>query len=1684
MRKIKFTLLMLIAFIGFSFNANSQCNYTISLYDSYGDGWNGGAVTVFVNGTAVHTGLTLATGGGPVVYNIPVSTGDDITTDYTAGSWSGENRYTISDVTGTVINEQGAGTTTPGDIVTGTITASCPACPPPSDLAAGSITNVGAILSWTAGGSEISWNIEYGTSGFTLGTGTAVAGVANPYSISGLSAATSYSYYVQADCGGDQSTWVGPYTFTTSACAPVDQCTYSITMDDTYGDGWNGASVEIIQNGLSLGLFSSTAAYQTATVNICDATTIELVWIAGTYPGECSFSLTDPFGTVVYSFVAGGNPAVGTFHTFTSSCTPPACLAPTNLTSSSSDGISYDLGWTESGSATTWNIEWGNNGFTLGSGTLISGVTDNPHTITGLTPGTAYSFYVQADCAGTTSTWAGPFSFIYLPGDNCSNAQDLAGLTSPYAATTTGYTNDFSFCTMGTSADRIFYIDVPNGYQISINQVSNLYDSRHTMRYGNACPGDNEIACIDDPDTDPISWINTTGSTERVYWINAGYGSGSGDFVLAWTLAPLSTETDILTYTFPEATGAATIDATAHTVAIEVGNGTDRTALVASFTLSTGADAAIAGTPQVSGTTANNFTNPVTYTVTAEDGTTTQDWVVTVTEASVNTETDILTYSFPQETGTATIDPTGHTVAIEVNWEANVTNLVAGFTLSYGANAVVAGTPQVSTTTANDFTNPVTYTITAEDGTTTQDWIVTVTKQATPQGALCANPIPLTLPASGITGATDGMGDNYDNTMACGSSYMTGDDIVYQFTLAQDGTISGSMTSPDTWIGMFILDGCPDDVATSCIVTSTATGSSTSFTDQPITAGTYYLVISSWPAPQSIDFTFNLTFTPPVVPTLTWDATTFTEALANDGSISTVVNLSLTNETFATTGDLTAATHYNVANVPAGLTVVINASDANTATVSLTGNAAAHENANDVSNMEITFLDAAFTGGVAADVTGYTQTALVVDFEDAAAVAALIINEIDADQTGTDGNEFIELFDGGFGNTSLTGYVVVLYNGATDDSYDAIDLTGYSTDADGYFVIGSATVPNVDLVHFTTNGIQNGQDAVALFNDVIGNFPTGTAITTTNLVDALVYGTADPDDAELQVLLNPGQTQFSEGTGATAPFYSCSRIPNGAGGARNTDTYQQGIPSPGASNQAIPVLTWDATTFVEAVANDGSISTVVNLSLASDEFTTTGDLTEVTHYNVANVPVGLTVVINVADATNATVTLTGNAAAHANANDIANMGITFLDAAFTAVTANFIVGSSQTALVVDFNDPDPAQLTWSTTTFVEAAANDGSIETVVNLTLTEETFATIGTLGVTDYSFANVPTGLTLEITTTSATEATVVLTGNATAHENIDDIANMEIAFYDAAFTGGVAADVIGYSQTALAVDFNDAVVLTTDLTIVFPEAENYVCDFDGTDTIPIAIMNIGETTIASGSTINIFYQFDGGPVVSDVIVLATDLAPTEMVVDMFDAEEDLSAAGTYNWTMWLEFADDDVAANNTITGIVVSYDVEVDLGGIDDTITVVSYPTTLDAGTHPYTATYLWWDMSTNQTLIVNADGWYGVIVEDENGCWDEDSVYVQLMDGVNNVETSTVFNVYPNPNKGIFTYEINTSASENMVIELTNVHGQVVYSHEENAVSVLTEEIDIRSFADGVYFLKVRTQTQNLVKKIVVQ
>ena len=183
----------------------------------------------------------------------------------------------------------------------------------------------------------------------------------------------------------------------------------------------------------------------------------------------------------------------------------------------------------------------------------------------------------------------------------------------------------------------------------------------------------------------------------------------------------------------------------------------------------------------------------------------------------------------------------------------------------------------------------------------------------------------------------------------------------------------------------------------------------------------------------------------------------------------------------------------------------------------------------------------------------------------------ILINEIDADTPGVDAAEFIELYDGGAGNTSLDGLAVVLFNGNDDRSYLTVDLDGYSTDAAGYFVLGNAAVAGSGAT-LPDGALQNGPDAAALVAGSEIDYPNGTPVTATDPIDAIIYSRPEDNDPGLQPLLLPDQPQVDENGRAAADAHSNQRCPNGAGGLRHTATYKQNTPTPGAVNDCITDL--------------------------------------------------------------------------------------------------------------------------------------------------------------------------------------------------------------------------------------------------------------------------------------------------------------------------------------------------------------------------------------------------------------------------------------------------------------------------------------------------------------------------------
>jgi hypothetical protein len=110
-------------------------------------------------------------------------------------------------------------------------TATCPTCFAVTQLTTNTLTATSVNIGWTATGTEMAWEVEYGPVGFTPGAGTTDNAALNPWDISGLMSSTAYDVYVRADCGmGDISSNQGPISFTTTASCPSPSNFTAITQ--------------------------------------------------------------------------------------------------------------------------------------------------------------------------------------------------------------------------------------------------------------------------------------------------------------------------------------------------------------------------------------------------------------------------------------------------------------------------------------------------------------------------------------------------------------------------------------------------------------------------------------------------------------------------------------------------------------------------------------------------------------------------------------------------------------------------------------------------------------------------------------------------------------------------------------------------------------------------------------------------------------------------------------------------------------------------------------------------------------------------------------------------------------------------------------------------------------------------------------------------------------------------------------------------------------------------------------------------------------------------------------------------------------------------------------------------------------------------------------------------------------
>ncbi|MDA9262372.1 fibronectin type III domain-containing protein, partial [bacterium] len=181
--------------------------------------------------------------------NMPSNTGDYFYYDLTAAGYTGQVRFGLY-AESSVSNEDNDA------FIDNFAVVQVPTCPRPLGLTFDSATQTTANISWTNGSADSSWIMEYGTPGFTQGSGTMVNSGTNPGVITGLTASTCYDVYLRSVCtAGDSSLWIGPMRFCTD-CAPV------VDLCEDY-EGYGASTLPICWEKFIISTGSSTVGINT-----------------------------------------------------------------------------------------------------------------------------------------------------------------------------------------------------------------------------------------------------------------------------------------------------------------------------------------------------------------------------------------------------------------------------------------------------------------------------------------------------------------------------------------------------------------------------------------------------------------------------------------------------------------------------------------------------------------------------------------------------------------------------------------------------------------------------------------------------------------------------------------------------------------------------------------------------------------------------------------------------------------------------------------------------------------------------------------------------------------------------------------------------------------------------------------------------------------------------------------------------------------------------------------------------------------------------------------------------------------------------------------------------------------------------------------------------------------------------
>jgi hypothetical protein len=202
---------------GFFSRLNAQCEFTLFMGDSFGDGWTGATLTI-TNGDSTYVfGLNnINDDGNDSTVVFTVKDGLPIILSWQSTFFNGEDFFRLYDADGTLLYKDSIPNN--GNLYNGI--ANCPTCYKPKDLTNANIYDTRAKLKWTSVNptQPVGWKVIYGPKGFVPGPGVGdtVLTALPKVTLTGLQKKTAYDWYLVQDCGnGDFSKLAGPISFET-----------------------------------------------------------------------------------------------------------------------------------------------------------------------------------------------------------------------------------------------------------------------------------------------------------------------------------------------------------------------------------------------------------------------------------------------------------------------------------------------------------------------------------------------------------------------------------------------------------------------------------------------------------------------------------------------------------------------------------------------------------------------------------------------------------------------------------------------------------------------------------------------------------------------------------------------------------------------------------------------------------------------------------------------------------------------------------------------------------------------------------------------------------------------------------------------------------------------------------------------------------------------------------------------------------------------------------------------------------------------------------------------------------------------------------------------------------------------------------------------------------------------------